>query len=60
MHRGVTFSFGFVKVCSLAIFETCFFYVKDLWISATDYYMYFYITVLYSLTYIVLINSTAS
>ena len=40
-HHGVTFSFA--KVCSPAIFETCFSYDKDLWIAATGYYMYFYV-----------------
>ena len=28
MHHGVTFNFGSAKVCSPAIFETCFSYVK--------------------------------
>ena len=41
MHHGVTFSFGSTKVCSPAIFETCFSYDKDILIAATDYYMYF-------------------
>ena len=50
MHHGVTFNFGFAKVCSPAIFETRFSYDKDIWIAATDYYMYFYITVLFPLT----------
>ena len=40
-HHGVTFSFA--KVCSPAIFETCFSYDKDLWIATTGYYMYFYV-----------------
>ena len=30
-------------MCSLAIFETYFSYDKDIWIAATDYYMYFYV-----------------
>ena len=34
----MTFNFGFAKVCSPAIFETCFSYDKDIWISATDYF----------------------
>ena len=38
MHHGVTFSSGSAKVCSRAIFETCFSYNKDIWIAATDYY----------------------
>ena len=41
MHHGVTFNFGSAKACSPAIFETCF---------STDYYMNFYIIVLFSLT----------
>ena len=50
MHHGVTFNFGSAKVCSCAIFETCFSYDKDIWIPATDYDMYFYIIVLFPLT----------
>ena len=38
MHHGVTFRFGSAKVCSAAIFETCFSYDKDLWFAATDNY----------------------
>ena len=61
MHHGVTVSFGSAKVCSPAIFETCLSYDKDIWIAATDYYMYFYIIVLFLLTAILqLINFTAS
>ena len=40
---------GYAKVCSLGIFETSFFYDKDIWIAATDYYVYFYIVVLFPL-----------
>ena len=40
MHHGVTFNFGSAKVCSPAIFETCFSYDKDVWIAATVYYMH--------------------
>ena len=47
MHHGLTFNFGSAKVHSPAIFETCFSYDKDIWITATDYYMYFYIIVLF-------------
>ena len=36
-HHGVTFNFGSAKVCSPAIFETCFSYDKDIWIVATNY-----------------------
>ena len=45
MYHGVTFSFGPTKVCSPAIFETCFSYDKDIWIAATDYYMHFLVLV---------------
>ena len=61
VHHGVTFRFGSAKVCSAAIFETSFPYDKDIWIAATDYYMHFYIIVLFPLTVILqLINFTAS
>ena len=57
MHHGVTFSFGSAKVYSPAIFETCFSHDKDIWIAATDYYMYFFIIVRFPLTSILqLIN----
>ena len=46
----MTFNFGSAKMCSPAIFETCFSYDKGIWISATDYYMNFYIIVLFPLT----------
>ena len=61
MHHGMTFNFGSAKVCSPAIFETCLSYDKHIWIAATDYYMYFYIIVLFPLTAILqLINFTVS
>ena len=47
MHHGVTFNFGSAKVCSCAIFETSFFYDKDIWIATTHYHMHFYILVLF-------------
>ena len=50
MHHGGTFKFGPAKVCSPDIFETCFSYDKDIWIVATDFYVYFYIIVLFPLT----------
>ena len=57
MHHCVTFNFDSAKLCSPAIFETHFSYDKDIWITATDYYMYFYIIVLFPLTVILqLIN----
>ena len=49
MHHGVIFSFDSAKVCLPATFETCFSYDKDIWIAATDYYMYFYNIVLFSI-----------
>ena len=60
-HHGVTFDFHSTKVCLPAIFEICFSCDKDIWITATDYFMYFYIIVLFPLTAILqLINFTAS
>ena len=57
MYHGVIFSFGSAKVCSPSIFETRFSY--DIWIAATDYYMYLY--VLFPLiSLLLLINFTAS
>ena len=60
MHHGVTFNFGTAKVCSPAIFETCFSYNKDIWIAATDYYVHFYIIVLFPLTAILPLNYIAA
>ena len=39
VHHGVTFNFGSAKVCSPAIFETCFTYDKDISIAGTYYYI---------------------
>ena len=41
MHHGVNSNFGSGKVYSPAILEISFSYDKDIWIAATDYYMYF-------------------
>ena len=61
MHHGVAFNFGSAKVCSVAIFETSFSHDKDIWIAATDYYMHFYIIVLFPWTSILqLVNFTTS
>ena len=62
MHHGVTFNCGSAKVCLRAIFEISFSYDKDIWIiAATDYYMHFYIIVLFPFIAILqLINFTAS
>ena len=37
-------------MCSPAMFETYFSHHKEIWIAATDYYMYFCLTVLFPLT----------
>ena len=50
MHHGVTCNFDSAKVCSPAMFGTSFSYDKDIWITATDYYMHFYIILLFPLT----------
>ena len=51
MHHGVTFNIGSAKVCSPALFEKCFSYCKDLWITATAYcIIILYLIVLVSLT----------
>ena len=61
MHHGVTFNFGSAKVCSPAIFETCFSYDKDILIAASDYYLHLYGSLLFPLTDIfLLINLAAS
>ena len=61
MHQGMTFNIGSAKICSPAIFETRFSYDKDIWVAATDYYIYFYIIVLFPLTAILqIINFTSS
>ena len=49
MHHGVKFILGSTNVCSPAIFESCFSYDKDIWVAATDYYLHFYIIVLFPL-----------
>ena len=59
MHHGVIF-----LLCQSVftfIIETSFSYDKDIWIVATDYYIHFYVIVLFLLTAILqLINFTAS
>ena len=61
MHHGAAFNVDSAEVCSPAIFEISFSYDKDKWIAATDFYVHFYITVLFPLTAILqLINCTAS
>ena len=48
--HSMAFNLGSGKVCSPAIFQTYFSYHKDIWIAVTDYYMYFYLIVLFPLT----------
>ena len=61
MNHGLTFNFGFAKVCSPALSKTSFSFDEDTGIAATDYYMHFYIIALFPLTVIFqLINFTAS
>ena len=43
-------TFCFAKVCLAAIFERSFSYDKDIWIAANDYYIHFYIIMLFPLT----------
>ena len=60
-QHGGTFNLSSAKVFSPVIFETYFSYHKDIWIAATDYYMYFYLIVLFPLTAVLQsINFTAS
>ena len=57
---GVMFDFVIAKMFFAAIFETCFCH-KDIWIAATDYYMYLYLFVFSILTDLLqLRNFTAS
>ena len=59
VHHGVTSNFGSAKVYLPAVFETSLSYDKDVWIAVTDYYMHFYIIVIFPLTAILqLINVT--
>ena len=61
MHHDVTFNVGSAKLCSPAMFETCFSYDKDILIAATENYMYIYIVLLFPLTAILqLIHFIAS
>ena len=56
---GVTFDLAVVTLTIKICF--CFFNDKDIWIAATDYYMYFDIIVVFPLTAILqLITFTAS
>ena len=47
------FNLGPAKVCSPAISETYFSDDKDIWIAESDYYMHFYIIVLFPLTAVI-------
>ena len=56
----VTFNFGSAKECSPTIFATSFSYDRDIWITATGYYMHLYKIVLFLLAVILqLINFIA-
>ena len=39
----VTFDFVSASIFSKATFQTCFSYLKAIWIAVTDYYVYFYL-----------------
>ena len=57
----VTFNLGPAEVCSPAIFEVCVSNNKGKWFAVADYFMYFYIIVLFLFAAILqLINFTAS
>ena len=59
--HSVIFNLVSAKLCSPTIIETYFSYDKDIWIAITDYYMYFYLIVLFLLVAILqLINLAAS
>ena len=61
LSYGVISLLSPAKVCSAAIIETHFSYEKDIWITLTDYYMYFYLIVLFlSVAILQSINFTAS
>ena len=52
---GATFSLGSTKVCTPAILETYLSYQKGIWNAATNYFVYFYLNVLFPLTTILLL-----
>ena len=61
INHGVTFNLGWAKVCSPAIFETYFLYIKDIWIVTTDNNLFFHLNRLFLLTAVLqLINFAAS
>ena len=49
LSYSVIVKLGPAKVCSPAIIETYFSHDKDIWIAITDYFMYFYLIVLFLL-----------
>ena len=59
---SLVFNLGSAKVCLPVIVETYFFSCdKDIWIAITDYYIYFYLILLFLLVVVLqLINFTAS
>ena len=58
--HGMTFNLGSASVCSPATFELYFPYHKVIWIAVTDYYMDFYLIVLFPLTILQLIMFIAT
>ena len=56
LSHGVIFN-----LCSATIIDTYFSYDRGIWIAVTDYYVYFYLILLFVLIYILqLLNFTAS
>ena len=49
LSNGVIFNLAPAKVCSPAIIEMYFSYDKDIWIAVIDYYVYFYLILLFLL-----------
>ena len=61
LSHGVIFCVSSAKVCSPAVIETDFSYYKDKWLAVTDYYIYFYLLVLFVLVPIIqLLNFKSS
>ena len=61
LRHDVIFNLGPAKVFSPGIIETHFSYHKDVWIAVTDYYLHFYLIVVFlSVAIHQIINFTAS
>ena len=56
VQLGVTFDFSFAK---LGICET-YYYHKDKWVAVPDYYMYFYLIILFPLIAILQLRNFAA